>query len=66
MMGDSGSNMLGAALGLTVALNTNLAFQWVIIALIAALHVYSEQRSVNEFIERNPILRTIDRRLGVR
>jgi len=65
MMGDSGSNSLGAALGLTIALS---APSWVIpaILLFAAVHVYSEKRSISELIQRNRALRAIDRYLGVR
>jgi UDP-N-acetylmuramyl pentapeptide phosphotransferase/UDP-N-acetylglucosamine-1-phosphate transferase len=68
MMGDAGSNSLGAALGLTIALNTkdNISFQLVCIALMAALHVYSEMHSVNALIERNRVLRGIDSLVGVR
>jgi UDP-N-acetylmuramyl pentapeptide phosphotransferase/UDP-N-acetylglucosamine-1-phosphate transferase len=65
MMGDSGSNSLGAALGLTIALS---APKWIIPAIIwfATVHVYSEKRSISELIERNRVLRAIDRKLGVR
>jgi UDP-GlcNAc:undecaprenyl-phosphate GlcNAc-1-phosphate transferase len=65
MMGDSGSNSLGAALGITIALS---APNWMIPAIIvmAAVHVYSEKRSISGMIERNRVLREIDRRLGVR
>lgn len=65
MMGDSGSNSLGVALGLMIALS---APSWVIpaILLFAAVHVYSEKRSISELIQRNRALRAIDRYLGVR
>lgn len=65
MMGDSGSNSLGAALGLTIALS---APDWMIPAIIimAAVHVYSEKRSISTLIEANRFLKWIDRRLGVR
>ncbi|MCL5105125.1 MAG: hypothetical protein M1133_13560 [Armatimonadetes bacterium] len=66
MMGDSGSNALGAAMGITMALNTGLAFQFVVLAIIAGIHLYSEKHSITALIERNPVLRCIDRRLGVR
>lgn len=66
MMGDSGSNSLGAALGLTVALNTGPLYQAVTIAAIAAIHAYSEKRSISDLIERSPVLRRVDRILGVR
>lgn len=66
MMGDSGSNMLGAAMGLSMVINTGIVFQIIAIVLIVAVHLYSEKRSVSALIERNPVLRSIDRRLGVR
>lgn len=66
MMGDSGSNMLGAALGITITANTGIAFQWCAIAVIVWIHLYSEKRSISQLIERNRVLRSIDRRLGVR
>lgn len=66
MMGDSGSNSLGAALGVTMALSTGIAFQLAAILCIAALHVFSERHSISDLIERNPILRRLDRLVGVR
>lgn len=65
MMGDSGSNCLGAALGVTIALS---APNWMIPAVIvmAAVHIYSEKRSISGLIDRNRVLRKIDRYLGVR
>ncbi len=66
MMGDSWANALGAALGLTIVLNTNPAFQTAVIAALIAIHWYSEKRSISALIERNAILRRIDTLLGVR
>ena len=66
MMGDSGSNTLGAALGITIALNTGVIFQISAILVIAAIHLYSEKHSMSVLIEKNAVLRFIDRRLGVR
>jgi len=66
MMGDSGSNSLGAALGLTIALSTGVAAQVAAIVIIAAIHWYSEKHSITALIERNAFLRAIDARLGVR
>jgi UDP-GlcNAc:undecaprenyl-phosphate GlcNAc-1-phosphate transferase len=66
MMGDSGSNALGAALGLTIALNTGIIFQISAIIVIIAVHIYSEKHSMSALIENNAVLRFIDRRLGVR
>lgn len=66
MMGDSGSNSLGAALGLTIVLSTGLAFQAAAVVCLVAIHWYSEKHSIAALIERNAVLRGIDGRLGVR
>lgn len=66
MMGDSGSNSLGAALGLTITLATTLWFQAGAALAFLALHAYSERRSITSLIEGSRLLRTIDRYLGVR
>ncbi len=65
MMGDSGSNSLGAALGLTIVLS---APNWMLpaIVLMAAVHIYSEKHSISGLIESNRVLRAMDRFLGVR
>jgi UDP-N-acetylmuramyl pentapeptide phosphotransferase/UDP-N-acetylglucosamine-1-phosphate transferase len=65
MMGDSGANALGAALGLTIALDAPILIVPAV-ALLAVIHVYSEKNSISDLIERNRVLRVIDRRLGVR
>lgn len=66
MLGDVGSNSLGAALGLTIALDNTLV--WKLIAALGFLLInyYSERHSISKLIERNPVLRSIDSRLGVR
>jgi hypothetical protein len=66
MMGDAGSNMLGAALGLTIALGTGIAVHVAAIVVFAGVHWYSEKRSISALIESSRMLRAIDRRLGVR
>lgn len=66
MMGDSGSNMLGAALGVTIATSAGILYQATAVAIFVLIHWYSEKHSVTALIERNPVLRWIDRRLGVR
>lgn len=66
MMGDSGSNMLGAVLGLVFVMETPLMAKLVWLFVIAAIHVYSEKHSITRLIERNAVLRWIDRRLGER
>lgn len=66
MMGDSGSNALGAALGLMMALELGPVAQIVAIVMMGGVQLYSERHSLSELIERNRVLRAIDRRLGVR
>lgn len=65
MMGDSGSNTLGAAMGLTIVLSAQI-WMPVAIILLAAIHIYSEKHSISALIEQNRVLKEIDRRLGVR
>lgn len=66
MMGDSGSNALGAAMGLSMVINAELAVQIGAIVCFVAIHWYSERHSITRLIERNPVLRAIDSKLGVR
>lgn len=66
MMGDSGSNSLGAALGLTAALSFALSTQVAAILLLVVIHWYSERHSITRLIENNKILKAIDAHLGVR
>lgn len=65
MMGDAGSNSLGAALGLTIVLTAPC---WMLpaIAVMAAVHIYSERHSISALIEGNRVLCAMDRLLGVR
>ncbi|MDO8683884.1 MAG: hypothetical protein Q7N50_10435 [Armatimonadota bacterium] len=66
MMGDTGSNPLGAALGLTIAIDGPLSVKFTTIGLLIVLHLICERYSLSQIIERNPILRRIDSLLGVR
>jgi UDP-N-acetylmuramyl pentapeptide phosphotransferase/UDP-N-acetylglucosamine-1-phosphate transferase len=66
MMGDAGSNLLGACLGLSIALQTSIRAQECVVIALAALHFLAEEESITAIIERNPILRRIDRFTGVR
>lgn len=67
MMGDVGSNLLGASLGLAAA---QLALAWQarlgLIAALVLLHILAERVSISTLIDRNPLLRRIDRAVGVR
>ena len=66
MMGDSGSNQLGAVLGVLIAVQTHISFQIVMLLLMIGIQIYSEKHSINALIDRNRLLRKIDSRLGVR
>ena len=66
MLGDSGSNALGAIIGYYLALSLILPFKMVILCFLILIHIYSEKRSISATIEANRVLRWIDRRLGVR
>jgi UDP-N-acetylmuramyl pentapeptide phosphotransferase/UDP-N-acetylglucosamine-1-phosphate transferase len=66
MMGDTGSNALGAALGLTLALDGGVIAKALAVAFLAALHIICEKYSLTAIIERCPALKKLDGLLGVR
>jgi UDP-N-acetylmuramyl pentapeptide phosphotransferase/UDP-N-acetylglucosamine-1-phosphate transferase len=66
MLGDVGSNALGAVLGLTLALDVGLVGRTIAAALFLAINICSERRSISELIEHHPVLAHIDSKLGVR
>lgn len=61
MLGDTGSNVLGAAVGYGLALSLGPGGQWVAIAVIAAGNVASEFVSFSAVIDRVAPLRFLDR-----
>jgi UDP-GlcNAc:undecaprenyl-phosphate/decaprenyl-phosphate GlcNAc-1-phosphate transferase len=60
MLGDAGSNVLGAIAGLWLVLTLSTLGQAIALGLIAIATVYGEFRSLSELIERAPILRQLD------
>ncbi len=60
MLGDTGANLLGALAGLWLVLTLSGTGQLVALALLLAITVYGEFRSISEFIERTPGLRELD------
>jgi hypothetical protein len=61
MLGDAGSNSLGALLGLkSVDLLTGRS-RWLAIGALAAFNLLGESRSLGELIERTPVVRGLDR-----
>lgn len=60
MLGDGGSNALGALLGLKSVSRLTGRGRWLAIGALAGLTLIGEKRSLGELIERTPILREID------
>jgi UDP-N-acetylmuramyl pentapeptide phosphotransferase/UDP-N-acetylglucosamine-1-phosphate transferase len=61
MLGDSGANVLGAALGLGVLLTCSPGVRLVVLAVVLALNVVSEVVSFSRVIDRVAPLRALDR-----
>jgi UDP-GlcNAc:undecaprenyl-phosphate GlcNAc-1-phosphate transferase len=60
MLGDTGANLLGALAGLWLVLALSSTGQLIALALLIALTIYGEVRSISGFIERTPGLRQLD------
>ena len=60
MLGDSGSNLLGALAGLWLVLTLSGTGQLVALAVLAAITLYGELWSISALIERVPGLRELD------
>jgi hypothetical protein len=61
MLGDAGSNALGAMLGLSSVSRLTGKSRWLAIGALAGLNLLGERRSLGELIERTPGFRTLDR-----
>src|SRR5437588_1371405 len=60
MIGDTGSNAIGAVAGLWLVLVLSTAGQAIALAVMAAVTVYGEFRSIARVIDRTPGLRHLD------
>jgi UDP-GlcNAc:undecaprenyl-phosphate/decaprenyl-phosphate GlcNAc-1-phosphate transferase len=60
MLGDTGSNAIGAVAGLWLVLTLSTAGQAIALGVIALATVYGEFRSISALIERTPLLRHLD------
>jgi UDP-GlcNAc:undecaprenyl-phosphate/decaprenyl-phosphate GlcNAc-1-phosphate transferase len=60
MLGDTGSNVIGAVAGLWLVLTLSTEGQVAALALIALATAYGEFRSISKLIERTPGLRQLD------
>jgi hypothetical protein len=61
MLGDAGSNALGAMLGLSSVSRLTGRSRWLAIGALAGLTLLGERRSLGALIERTPGVRTLDR-----
>ena len=66
MLGDTGANAFGAVWGVTAALAFSPRWQMVTVGLMLAFQWWSETHSLSKAIERSPLLRRLDRKIGVR
>lgn len=60
-MGDAGANPLGAALGYWVAVSLPLHTKAFVLLSLISVHIYTECHSLSKVIDKNPVLRFIDR-----
>jgi len=60
MLGDAGSNVLGAVAGLWLVLALGPTGEAIALAVLAVLTLYGEFRSISAMVERNPLMRRLD------
>jgi UDP-N-acetylmuramyl pentapeptide phosphotransferase/UDP-N-acetylglucosamine-1-phosphate transferase len=60
MLGDTGSNLIGALAGLWLVLSLGALGQAIALVLVIAATIYGEFRSLSELIERTPVIRQLD------
>ncbi len=60
MLGDVGANLIGGVAGIWMVLALDTTGQLIALAVVLALTVYGEFRSLSALIERTPLLRQID------
>ncbi len=66
MLGDAGSNALGAVLGLALVYEIGFPMKVAVLLVMVIVHLYAEKYSISKLIESNRILRYVDRLLGER
>jgi UDP-GlcNAc:undecaprenyl-phosphate/decaprenyl-phosphate GlcNAc-1-phosphate transferase len=60
MLGDTGSNLIGALAGVSLLVTLDDTGRLVALAIVAALTIYGEFRSISQTIDRVPPLRWLD------
>lgn len=66
MLGDTGANTFGAVLGVAGAVFFAPVWQLILVVLLLGFHLWCERYSLSSLIEASPLLRRLDRILGVR
>ncbi|BDI32274.1 hypothetical protein CCAX7_43250 [Capsulimonas corticalis] len=66
MIGDTGANAFGGVLGVAASVILPPVWQAVVIALLIAFQFWCERHSLSKTIDGNPVLRGLDRKIGVR
>lgn len=61
MLGDTGANALGAALGVAAARELSAGGRWRCLGVLAGLTILSERVSFSRVIDATPVLRELDR-----
>jgi UDP-N-acetylmuramyl pentapeptide phosphotransferase/UDP-N-acetylglucosamine-1-phosphate transferase len=60
MLGDTGSNLVGALAGLWIVLTLDTLGQAIALAIVLAITIYGEFRSISSWVERTPLVRQLD------
>ena len=60
MLGDAGSNVLGAVAGLWLVLALGPTGEAVALGVLGVLTLYGEFRSISAWVDRNPLMRRLD------
>ncbi|ADL13227.1 hypothetical protein [Acetohalobium arabaticum] len=60
MLGDVGSNLLGACLGLGLLFSLGFIYKVMLVVGLVLIHIYTEKSSLTELIARNRVLNYID------
>ena len=60
MLGDTGSNLVGALAGIALLATLSDGGRLVALGVILGLTIYGEFRSISETIDRVPLLRSLD------
>jgi hypothetical protein len=60
MLGDTGSNLVGALAGVSLLVTLGETGRWIALAVVLALTIYGEFRSISKTVDRVPPLRWLD------